>query len=181
MSNDPKIALLRAVNVGGRSLKMNALRTMVAELGYADVRSLMQSGNLVFRGGPADDAAAESQLEAATARHFDIQTDYLVRSACEWRAMIDANPFPAAAKADPSHMVAMPLKSEVADGALAHLRTAIKGREQVEVAGRAAYLVYPDGIGDSKLTIKIIERCLGTKGTGRNWNTVLKLAAMVET
>ena len=154
---------------------------MVTALGYTDVRSLMQSGNLVLRGGPSDDAAAERQLEAATARHFDIQTDYLVRSASEWRTMVDANPFPTEAKADPSHMVAMPLKTEPGHPALANLRAAIKGREQVELAGRAAYLVYPDGIGDSKLTIKIIERCLGTNGTGRNWNTVLKLAAMVET
>ena len=55
----------------------------------------------------------------------------------------------------------------------------IKGREQVSLAGRCAYLVYPDGIGTSKLTIKIIEAKLATKGTGRNWNTVLKLADAV--
>ena len=180
MNGETRIALIRAVNVGGRSLKMDALRSMVAGLGYREIRSLMQSGNLVFRGGPADASAAERQLETATAEHFNIQTDYLVQSGAEWRAMIAANPFPAEAKADPSHMVAMPLKEVIAEGAVANLRAVIKGREQVEVVDRTAYLVYPDGIGESKLTIKIIERWLGAKGTGRNWNTVLKLAAMLE-
>jgi uncharacterized protein (DUF1697 family) len=55
------------------------------------------------------------------------------------------------------------------------LQGAIKGREQVRVKGRQAYITYPDGIGRSKLTMAVIEKALGTRGTGRNWNTVLKL------
>jgi len=58
------------------------------------------------------------------------------------------------------------------------LRTAIAGRERVEVIGRHAYLVYPDGIARSRLTSRLIEEKLGVRGTGRNWNTMLKLAAM---
>ncbi len=58
------------------------------------------------------------------------------------------------------------------------LRAAITGREVVEAVGAHAYLVYPDGIGRSRLTTALIERTLGTRGTGRNWNTVLKLAAL---
>jgi len=180
MSDAPKIALLRAVNVGGRGLKMEALRAMVAGLGYTDVRSLMQSGNLVFRGGGNDDAQVEKRLEAATAEQFGIETDYLVRRPDEWRAMIEANPFATEAADDPAHLIVMPLKSAPVGGAVERLRAAIKGRERVEVAGRNAYLVYPDGVGESKLTIKVVERHLGARGTGRNWNTVMKLAAMVE-
>jgi uncharacterized protein (DUF1697 family) len=60
------------------------------------------------------------------------------------------------------------------------LKAAIKGREIVRAKGRELYIVYPDGIGRSKLTIALIEKKLNTRGTGRNWNTVLKLLEMAE-
>ena len=59
------------------------------------------------------------------------------------------------------------------------LRAAIAGRERVEAVGAQAYLAYPDGIGRSRLTTASIERTLGTRGTARNWNTVVKLAVML--
>jgi len=62
--------------------------------------------------------------------------------------------------------------------AVAGLQKAIAGREVVRTSGRHAYIVYPDGIGRSRLTVALIEKKLGTRGTGRNWNTVLKLAAL---
>jgi uncharacterized protein (DUF1697 family) len=60
------------------------------------------------------------------------------------------------------------------------LQAAVKGRERVQARGRHAYIVYPDGIGTSKLTIGAIEKHLGTRATGRNWNTVLKMAALAK-
>jgi uncharacterized protein (DUF1697 family) len=59
------------------------------------------------------------------------------------------------------------------------LRAAISGREILEVIGASAYVVYPDGIGRSRLTTALIEKALGTRGTGRNWNTVVKLASLM--
>jgi uncharacterized protein (DUF1697 family) len=61
---------------------------------------------------------------------------------------------------------------------VAALQAAVVGRETVRAAGRQAYIYYPDGIGDSKLTLNVIEKKLGSRGTGRNWNTVLKLGAL---
>ena len=89
--------------------------------------------------------------------------------------MMTANPFGDEAGDDPSHLLIMLLKTAPAAGAIETLRAAIKGPEGVELIGRNAYLVYPDGIGRSKLTIGIIEKKLGGRGTGRNWNTVVKL------
>jgi uncharacterized protein (DUF1697 family) len=172
------IALLRAVNVGGRSLKMGDLVSFARELGFDKPRTLLQSGNLVFESPDRGDAALEKRLEAEAEPRFGFQTDFMVRSAAEWRALIAANPFAKAARDDPSHLLVMPLKAAPADGALEALRAAIKGSEKVEIVGRDAYLVYPDGIGRSKLTITLIEKKLGVRGTGRNWNTVLKLAQM---
>ena len=71
----------------------------------------------------------------------------------------------------------MPLKGEPAAAAVAALEQAIKGRERIAAADRQLYIHYLDGIGRSKLTNALIERHLGLRGTGRNWNTVLKLAA----
>ncbi len=174
-----RIALLRAINVGGRTkLAMTDLKATFEALGFTAVRTLLQTGNVVFVGDGAD-AEVEARLEAALAQRVGLETEVLVRSGQAWRDMIAANPYPDAARDDPSHMVVMPLKAAPGPEALATLRAAIKGREQVSLAGRCAYLVYPDGIGTSKLTIKIIEGKLATKGTGRNWNTVLKLAEAV--
>jgi uncharacterized protein (DUF1697 family) len=171
------VAFLRAVNVGGRSLPMADLRAMLAKLGLGEPRTLLQSGNAVFASAKAP-KALEALLEAAAAKQFGLETDFFVRTAREWDAAIDANPFPREAKEDPSHLLVMPLKAAPGAAEVDALRAAIKGRESVAVVGRCAYLVYPDGIGRSKLTIAVIESRLKTRGTGRNWNTAQKLAAL---
>jgi uncharacterized protein (DUF1697 family) len=170
-----QIALLRAVNVGGRKLIMAELKAMFEAIGFASARTLLQSGNVVFDSGGKKGAALETLLEKETEARFKLRTDYLVRSAAEWKALVDANPFAKAAKDDPSHVVAVPLKSEPKKADVATLQGQIKGRETVSAIGRTLYITYPDGIGDSKLTIGMIEKALGTRGTARNWNTTLKL------
>ncbi len=172
------IALLRAVNVGGRKMIMAELRDWMAELGFQDIRTLLQSGNLVFRTEAAAHAALEGKLEAESEKRFGFAADFIVRTAKEWDAVIAANPFPEAAASDPARLVVMSLKSKPAAGALEALRAAIVGRELVSLDGRELYAVYPDGQGESKLVISVIERKLGVRGTARNWNTTLKLAAL---
>ncbi len=174
------VGLLRAVNVGGRKLAMADLRAMFAALELADARTLLQSGNIVFRSASKTGVALESLLEKETEKRLGLKADYLVRGAREWQAIIVANPFPREAKDDPAHLVAMPLKAAPTKAQMAGLEAAIKGRERVWANGRELYIVYPDGIGRSKLTIALIERKLETRGTARNWNTVLKLQAMLE-
>ena len=169
------IALLRAVNVGGRGLKMGELAAFARDLGLASPRTLLQSGNLVFESDRAADAELENRLESEAEARFGFQIDFMVRSAADWDAIIAANAFADEARDDPSHLIVMPLKAAPAAGALQALRAAIKGPERVDLRARTAYLVYPAGIGPSKLTITVIERQLGVRGTGRNWNTVLKL------
>jgi uncharacterized protein (DUF1697 family) len=173
------VALLRAVNVGGRSVPMGELRAMFARLGFGDARTLLQSGNVVFEAGAKKGAALEALLEAETEKRFALRADYLVRTPREWSEAIAKNPFPKEAAADPAHLVLMPLKSAPGKTQAAALDAAIAGRERAKVVGRALYLVYPDGIGRSKLTISVIEKALQTRGTARNWNTVLKLQALL--
>ncbi len=177
-----RVALLRAVNVGGNSLPMADLRAFAEGLGFTDVKTLLQSGNLVFADAKGRSTAALSALlEKEAKARLGLETDFILRTPEEWRALIAANPFQKEAGADPAHLVVLPLKGDAPGaGALEALRAAIVGSERVELRGRDLFAVYPDGIGRSKLTITIIERKLGgVRGTGRNWNTVLKIAALL--
>jgi uncharacterized protein (DUF1697 family) len=172
------IALLRAVNLGPHNkVSMTALRQFAVELDLREPRTLLQSGNLVFRSRKSA-AALESMLETEARKRLGLETGFFVRDVDTWDAIIAANPFPEAAAREPSRFVVAPLRSAPEDDAVDALKDAVNGRELVEVVGREAYIVYPDGIGRSKLTIGVIESKLGTRGTARNWNTVLKLAAL---
>ena len=175
------IGLLRAVNLGPHNrVGMADLRELMTALGYLDGQTLLQSGNIVFRSDARSAASLERALEQESARRLGVTTDFFVRNGAEWRALIDANPFPKEAKSDPGHLLAVVLKSEPTSKAVTALREAIKGREVVAAKGRCAYIVYPDGVGRSKLTSALIEKMLATRGTARNWNTVLRLAALSE-
>jgi uncharacterized protein (DUF1697 family) len=175
---EARVALLRAVNVGGRKAPMADLRAAFEELGLHDVRSVLQSGNLVFTGGDRRDAELEGRLEREVDARLGLRTDVMVRAAHELAAVIAGNPFAPMAARDPSHLVVVFLKSAPAAGAFETLQRAVKGREVVRGSGREMYVTYPDGIGESKLTAAVIESKLGVRGTSRNWNTVRKLVEL---
>jgi uncharacterized protein (DUF1697 family) len=171
------IALLRAINVGGtKPVAMADLRAFFGELGFEDARSLLQTGNVVFGGGSGRGAELETLLESEAEKRLGLITAFMVRTAKEVDQIVARNPFPEEAADDPRHLVAMFLKDAPPAASVKALRAAISGSEIVELVGKQLYVVYPDGIGRSKLTNRVIESKLGTSCTGRNWNTVLKIA-----
>ena len=173
------IALLRGINVGGhKRVAMADLRDLLTRLGFGDARSLLQSGNLVFRGGARTGEQLERLLEAEAEMRLSLETAFFVRTAEQWQAVVAHNPFRAEAKCDPAHLLVTFLKDAPDVSQVRALQAAITGPEVVRAAGKHAYIVYPRGIGRSRLTHALIERTLGTRGTGRNWNTVLKLEAL---
>jgi uncharacterized protein (DUF1697 family) len=175
------IALLRAINLGAHNrIAMADLKSMLEKVGYVDPKTLLVSGNAVFGCDRSSCRQIEAALEAASTRHLKVTTDYFVRSAQEWQSIIGANPFPKEAKADPARMVMMCLRDAPSPAQVKALQLAIKGREVVKAVGKQAYFLYPDGQGRSKLTIAVIEKALGTRGTARNWNTVLKLGDLAQ-
>jgi uncharacterized protein (DUF1697 family) len=176
------IGLLRAINLGAyNKIKMADLRQLLVDLGLEDPKTLLLSGNVVFGAASQPTARLERLLRDATAKHLGVTTEFFVRTAKEWDAVVAANPFRADAKRDPGHLVVMCLKDAPPPAAVKALQSAIVGREVVKARGPQAYFVYPDGMGRSKLTITLIERMLGTRGTARNWNTVMKLRALAGT
>jgi hypothetical protein len=103
-----------------------------------------------------------------------------VRTAAEWKEIVKNNPFRREARDDPSHLVVMFLKKAPATKDVEALQAAIKGPEIVRAEGKQAYIVYPQGIGRSKLTSALIDDRLGSRVTGRNWNTVLNLLSLAQ-
>lgn len=174
------VALLRAVNVGGSTrLGMAGLRDLLGDTGLTEVQTLLQSGNVVFSSPVRPAAQLEGQLNDLVRRSFGPRTEVYLRTAGEWREIVERNPFPQTARDDPAHLVVTVLRTAPSASAWAALDRAVVGREQVRGDGRQAYIVYPDGIGRSRLTADVIERALQTSGTSRNWNTTRKLAALL--
>ena len=173
------VALLRGINLAGRNrVSMADLRGMLEDLGFEDPRTLLQSGNAVFRTTRPVGPDLERALESAAAERLRVDVDVFVRTPEDLRAVIDQNPLPEVARADPSHYLVLFLKQPASTAGVRALQDAIPGREVVRVLERHAYVAYPDGMGRSKLTSVIFDRTLRVSGTARNWNTVLKLAAM---
>jgi uncharacterized protein (DUF1697 family) len=172
-------AFLRAVNVAGHQpVAMADLRSVLAKIGMHEPQSVLQSGNLIFRSSPKRTDELESLLEREAAKRLALETDIMVRSADELAAIVSANPFRAEAKSDPGHLVVLFCKAETEKALVSELAASITGREKVRAKGKQLYIFYTDGIGRSRLTNAAIERKIGTSGTGRNWNTVLRLAAI---
>ncbi len=174
------VALLRGINVGGRNMvAMAELRQMCERIGLEDVRTLLQSGNVVFRSAAGEPGRLEARLEQETAKRLGVKPAYFVRTADDWASLVRLNPFREEAESDPGHLLAVLMRQPATKAAVSALRAAIPGRERVEARGREAYFYYPDGVGRSKVTPALIEKHLGGAGTARNWNTVLKLHALL--
>jgi uncharacterized protein (DUF1697 family) len=147
------VALLRGINIGGRKkVAMADLRRLFSDLGFSGARSLLQSGNVVFESPRLAGVELERLLEKATDEQLGVAVDYVVRRADEWARIVARNPFPDAAKEAPSHLAVMCLKSAVDAKKVNALQLAIQGSEIVRGDGKQLYLVYPDGMGTSKLT-----------------------------
>ena len=176
------VALLRAVNLGPHQKVSSAqLKSFGEALGFAQVQTLLNSGNLLFAPDAQKPEAIERRMESESAKRLKLPTDFFVRTHAELEKIVAGNPWPDAARTDPSHLVVLFFKEAPTRAGLEALRAAVVGREVLEVQGRHLYAHYRDGIGESKLTNKLIEKHLGGSCTGRNWNTVQKLLALTQT
>ena len=171
------IALLRAVNVGGRKLPMAQLRALCGELGWEDARTYIQSGNLVFS-APGKAEALEAELEKGIRERFGLDVPVIVRTAAQWTALVAANPFPKVAEDEPNRLQLLVSKDVPKDDAAEKLMDRARAGEVVKAAGGALWFHFPAGVGTSKLTPSLIDKAAGSPSTGRNWRTVLKLQEM---
>jgi uncharacterized protein (DUF1697 family) len=176
-----RIILFRGMNTGGVRAPVGEQRAMAEAMGLGRPRTLLASGNLVVE-SDRDPRDLEAAVEAETEIRFGRRIEAIVRTGPEWAALIAANPMPTEAETAPTRLLVMIMKAGVAPGGLDAVRAFATGQERAEVVsvtgGEALFFWHPDGIGASKMADKAQPRLIGT-GTGRNWNTVLKLAEMV--
>ena len=172
------VALLRAVNVGGRTLPMAALRELCEGLGWEKVETYIQSGNVVFE-AKGQTAALETALERAIAKRFGFEAPAMIRTAAEWRTLLAANPFPKESAAEPNRVFLGVPKGAVTAGTAERIAAKAAAGERVRAAGGALWFHYPNGAGTSKLTPALIDRAAGCPVTARNWRTATKLEEMV--
>jgi uncharacterized protein (DUF1697 family) len=171
------VALLRGINLGSTNrVSMSHLRELVAGLGYQDVETLVQSGNVVFSGGDsADDAAA--RIETALREATGLDVPVIGRSGRELAAVVKRSPF--AAEIDDPRFHHVVFLERVPDAGLAEPVDRERYLpETFAIDGREVYVLYPNGAGRARLTHAFWERRLGVKATARNWNTVQRLAEM---
>ena len=172
------IALLRAINVGGaKKLLMADLRAMFEAAGCTDVRTYIQSGNVVFQAELALAARIPALIEAEIAAGKGFQVPVVTRSAAEMDTVARGNPF-LAAGADPARLHVGFLAEAPTAERIAELDLDRSPSDAFEVRGREVYFHFPNGTARSKLTVDYFDRTLGTVCTMRNWRTVRKLLDM---
>jgi uncharacterized protein (DUF1697 family) len=173
------IALLRAVNLGGRNMvSMPQLRTALAADGFGEVQTYMQSGNIVARGRQRSTAAVEKRIASVIAQEFGLTVPVVARTPTQLADVIEGNPFPAAAAERPKLLHVTFLAGDPAADGVAALHSDDLTKDSCHVAGRHLYVDYVDGVHGSKLTPAYFERRLGVEGTARNWRTVVALAEL---
>jgi uncharacterized protein (DUF1697 family) len=174
-----QIALLRGINLGpNRRIAMGELRELLTGLGYDDVRTLLQSGNIVLgtRLGPEKLART---LERQIAEGLGVDPAVIVRSRDELAAAIERNPLGDVA-GDPKRHTVYFLAGKPDADAVRELERADVAPEAFAAAGRELYTWHPDGIQKSPLVKLVAKAPLGVTWTARNWNTVTKLLALAE-
>ena len=172
------VALLRGINVGGKNkLLMRDLAAMFSEAGCEDVRTYIQSGNVVFRAGSALARRVPVLIGEAIAARFGYRVPVLTRTAGELAAVILANPFLGVAaevgQLGQLHVGFLADRPEAA--AVDALDPDRSPPDEFAVVGREVYSYCPQGIARTRLTTRYFESKLSTTMTARNWKTVLKL------
>jgi uncharacterized protein (DUF1697 family) len=173
------VAMLRSVNVGGRNrLAMADLRHLVSALGFGDVTTYVQSGNVVFSGSGSAPTVARA-IGTRLGADLGLDVPVLVRTAPQLRAVLGGNPFVGGA-IDPKTVHVTFLAHRPTSDKVGELEalTGQFGDDRFEVGATHVYLHCPGGYGETKLNNTYLERRLGTTATTRNWRTVTTLAEM---
>jgi uncharacterized protein (DUF1697 family) len=174
-----RIALLRGVMPTGKNrVPMAELRAVLEALGFGGVRTYIASGNAVFRSPGPVGAELEALLEEAIAERIGPRLDVMVRDAGWWAAAMAACPFPEVAAERPSRLLMTVLKRTPSDEGARAFEALVEPPDAVRVIGDVAWIVFSGADSLKAFTPAAYKRALGCSGTGRNWNTVVRLGAM---
>jgi uncharacterized protein (DUF1697 family) len=173
---DSQLALLRGINVGGKNkLPMRELAIMFEDAGCGNVRTFIQSGNVIFTAGAKVSKGLAGVIASKIQEKFGHRPPVILRTAQELREVVSNNPFPCAE--DVLHVMFLADRPDPKQ--IAALDPNRSAPDEFIVRGEEVYLHLPNGVRDTKLTNAWFDSKLGTVSTGRNWRTVTKLLAMM--
>jgi uncharacterized protein (DUF1697 family) len=173
------VSLLRGINVGGHKIiKMDQLRKAFEELGFADVATYVQSGNVIFKSPRKVSEDLSTRIEEMLLRRFSMSVPVIVRTSEEMGIVARNNPFLKESGVDPSKLHVTFLSHTPQKTVLKGLDAIAAGPDQFRCCGQEIYLYCPNGFAGTKLSITAFERVLAVGATTRNWNTVNKLYEM---
>jgi uncharacterized protein (DUF1697 family) len=173
------VAMLRGINVGpGKIVKMERLRALFGVLGFDDVRTYVQSGNVVFESEQKSPTGLSNKIEEKIQRDFGFTVPVLVKTSKEIEQIVSDNPLVKEKGIDRSKLHITFLSDAPPKTAVKALEPLATGRERFRILNRAIYLYCPDGYGNTKLSNNAIEKKLSVVATTRNWRTVNALLEM---
>jgi uncharacterized protein (DUF1697 family) len=173
------VVLLRGINIGSRNrISMPELRTALEDAGYADVRTYLQSGNVVLTSTASAKNVARA-CEQLIADRFQLEIAVVARTRRELAKVVDRNPLERVAK-DPKRYQVSFLETKPSAKIVHELEDVATDREEVVSIGREIYAWHPAGVARSKLWAKLAGKNLGVTATARNWTTVAKLLELAD-
>ncbi len=179
------VAMLRGINVTGHNtIKMQDLRTLCNKLGYKNVQTYVQSGNIVFETAKGNPASLSKQISKAIHDAYGFDVPVFIRTVDEMKRIVSANPFLKEKNVDPSKMHVTFLSEAPEADSLKNLGKIPAGPDRFHALHNEIYLYCPDGYGRTKLSNTMIEKTLSVGATTRNWrtsNTLLEMALKIAT
>ena len=174
------ICILRGINVGGnRMITMDSLRSMMSELSCSNVRTYIQSGNIVFQFGTTDEAILEQKISEAISVKFGFDVPVMVKNATEWAVILAKNPFLLDKSKDETFFHITFLATVPTAENIAKIQIGQFQNDDFCILDKAVYLYCPNGYGHSKLTNSFWENKLKTTATTRNWKTCKELVNLI--
>ena len=173
------ISILRGINVGGhRKILMTDLRKMYEQLGFSQVKSYIQSGNVVFESDKnMNSYELESLLEKSIKETFGHEVPVMIRTSEEWRKDIEANPF-FNVEANTDQLFITFLSQIPSSTFKEELSNMDFSPDRLEIIDKCVYLYCERKYHETKMTHSLIEKKLQVKATARNWKTIMKLKEM---
>jgi uncharacterized protein (DUF1697 family) len=173
------IALLRGINLSGHKIvKMDQLRKMFEELGFGEVKTYIQSGNVVFKAPARDSGSMAKKIEEKIVSHFGFSVPVLVKTSAEVGEIIKNNPLSKEKDVDVSKLHVTFLSCAPEKSTLKVLAAIDVAGDRFHCAGEAVYLYCPNGYHATKLGNNVLEKMLKVGTTTRNWRTVNQLYQM---
>ena len=173
------IAILRGINVSGKKMiNMEALRAHMQELGFKNIKTYIQSGNLIFESENTNKSELVRQIEAQILKQYGFEVPVIVRTPDDLEHILKNNPFLNARKEDIDKLHVTFLSSEPKQEHLTKIKPPENITDEFVIAGGHVFVFCPNGYGNTKISNTFFENKLKVTATTRNWKTVVKLAEM---